>query len=128
MKISNQKVIELRDWNDFVQKTYGRPYNFQQQDGCKSRGVFSFDVPDASEVDKEAPDSVDEVVNGKKMGVNFEAWLKRDPKTPLANGRNDYGLDLWWKRNFYPDIQMIANDLHAKGLLEAGSYMIVIDW
>lgn len=28
----------------------------------------------------------------------------------------------------YPDVQMIANDLHAKGLLEAGDYCIEIDW
>ena len=37
-------------------------------------------------------------------------------------------IDLWWKRNFYPDIEMVANDLHAKGLLEAGEYAIDIDW
>jgi len=63
------------------------------------------------------------------MGVSFASWLKRNPKSPLSSGRKDAsGIDLWWSRNFYPDIQMVANDLHAKGLLEAGEYTIDIDW
>jgi hypothetical protein len=45
LKIANVKHIELQDWNDFVSKTYGKPYNFQQQDGCKPRGIFRFNVP-----------------------------------------------------------------------------------
>jgi hypothetical protein len=35
---------------------------------------------------------------------------------------------MWWERNFYPDIQIVANDLHSKDLLEAGTYIIEIDW
>lgn len=75
-------------------------------------------------------DSVPENVNDETMGVSFKAWLARDPKQKLSNPEDqaDYCLDLWWKRNFYPDVQMVANDLHAKGLLEAGTHTILIHW
>lgn len=127
MKIRTEKVIDVSEWDALVKKTYGRPYSFQQQDGCRNRGVFRFSVPAASEIDDLMPTSVPEVVNGEEMGVSFAAWLNRDPKAPIENER-DYALELWWDRNFYPDIQMVANDLHAKGLLEAGDYTIDIDW
>lgn len=127
MKIRTEQVIDLREWDTLVKTTYGRPYSFQQQDGCKDRGLFRFSVPSQSVEDYER-DSVPEVVNHDEMGVSFAAWLKRDPKAPLADGSTDYNLDLWWKRNFYPDVQMVVNDLHARGLLAAGDYTIDIDW
>ena len=127
MKTRTEKVIDVAEWDKLVQKTYGRVYNFQQQDGCRGRGVFQFSAPAGGTWDHDR-DIVSEVVNGPERGVSFAAWLKRDPKTPLADGSTDYSLDLWWERNFYPDIQMVANDLHAKGLLEAGEYTIDIDW
>lgn len=126
MKIRTEKVIDVDEWDKLVKKTYGRPYSFQQQGGCQDRGVFYITVPDEANDCEE--DIVPEIVNHEEMGVSFSAWLKRDPKTPLANGSTDYSLDLWWDRNFYPDIQMVANDLHNKGLLEAGEYTINIDW
>ena len=127
MRIRTEKVIDVSDWDKCVRETYGRRYSFQQQDDCKERGMFRFTVPD-EEVNDYEVDSVPEVVNHSEMGVSFEAWLKREPNTPLADGRSDYSLDLWWDRNFYPDVQMVANDLHAKGLLEKGDYAIDIDW
>ena len=126
MKIKTEKVIDVHEWDKLITETYGRPYCFQQQGGCKSRGIFRLSVPDEAE-DYEQ-DSVPEVVNHDEMGVSFAAWLARDPKAPLADGRTDYALGLWWDRNFYPDVQMVANDLHEKGLLEAGDYVIEIDW
>lgn len=127
MKIRTEKVIDVSDWDKLVEKTYGRIYSFQQQDGCKPRGSWRFKVP-SDEYDDYENDNVPEIVNGSKRGVSFAAWLARDPKQPIKDQRYDFELDLWWRRNFYPDFQMIANDLHAKGLLEAGSYMIDIDW
>lgn len=126
MKIRTEKVIEESEWSEFVAKTYGRPYNFQQQDGCQSRGVFHFKVPN-NEYDDFENDTVPEEVNGNKMGVSFAAWLARDPKAPILDGGKSF-LDIWWNRNFYPSFQMVANDLHTKGLLEAGEYTINIDW
>ena len=64
------------------------------------------------------------------MGVSFKAWLERDPKQKLNADDCDCpsAITMWWERNFYPDVQMIANDLHSKGLLPAGEYVINIDW
>lgn len=71
---------------------------------------------------------IPEVVNGEEMGVKFSAWLARDPKQRITGQTEKYELDLFWKRNFYPDIQTIANDLYKKGLIKAGKYTINIDW
>lgn len=67
-------------------------------------------------------------MNHEEMGVSFKAWLARDPKQPLPGHEDSFGLGLWWDRNFYPNIEMIANDLHERGLLKAGEYTIIIDW
>lgn len=123
-----QKVIDVYDWDALVVETYNRPYSFQQQDGCKERQRVHITVPDEP-YDYEN-DSVPEVVNGEEMGVSFKAWLERDPNQKIPNPHS-FGYDgsnLWWERNFYPDVQMIANDLHQKGLIEAGDYVIDIDW
>lgn len=126
MKIKTKKLISVQDWDDLVIKTYGRPYSFQQQDGCKDRGVEYITIPDVAE-DYEN-NSVPEVVNSPEMGVSFKAWLERDPKQKLDGQRSDFQLELWWDRKFYPHVQMIANDLHERGLLKSGEYLIEIDW
>jgi hypothetical protein len=127
MKTRTETVIELSDWDDLVTKTYGRPYKFQQQDGCKDRGSHRFTVPD--EAEDFANDYVIEKINGPEMGVSFAAWKARDPKAPVGeDGFENYAIELFWARNFYPEFQTLANDLHAKGLLAAGSYTIDIDW
>ena len=134
MKIKSVNMIESWDWDELVEKTYGRPYCFQQQDGCKPRGTFNLTVPEEApeEYDYEN-DSIPEVVNGNEMGVSFKSWLERDPKKELPKEKRPYGeyqpsLDLFWNRNFYPNIVMVANDLYSKGLLPAGEYVINIDW
>ena len=126
--MKTKQVIELSEWDALVQKTYGRPYSFQQQDGCQSRGAFEFSVPAPAYDYKN--ESVPEEVNHEKMGVSFSAWLARDPKQKLSDpeSKEDYCLELWWERNFYPEFQMVANDLHSKGLLNAGNHTILIDW
>ena len=76
-------------------------------------------------------DSIPEVVNGDKIGVSFKAWLERDPKQCLNTDDQwdrEHGLAIFWERNFYPELQTVANDLYNKGLLEAGEYGINIDW
>lgn len=93
-----------------------------------NRGTLCITVP--CEAHDYVNSTVTEKVNAEDMGVNFAAWLARDPKQKLSDptAQIDYCLDLWWSRNFYPDLQMVANDLHAKGLLEAGDHTILIDW
>ena len=129
LKTRNTKIIDVYDWDELVQKTYGRIYDLQQQDGCMERQHVTIKVPDTA-YDFEN-DTIPEVVNGNEMGVSFAAWLARDPDQKLVTDDEwdrEHGLDLWWQRNFYPNLQMVANDLHAKGLLEAGDYSIDIDW
>lgn len=126
MKIRAEKVVDVQEWNKLVTATYGKPYHFQQQDGCRDRSVATLTIPE------EAADfsntTVPEVINCDELGVSFAAWLARDPAQPVGKVTDEWRIKLWWHRNFYPDIQMVANDLHAKGLVEAGSYLIIIDW
>lgn len=126
IKTTAQQVVSLQEWDKCVRETYGRPYSFQQQEGCQSRGTYSLAVPDPHAEDYEATE-IPEVVDHPTMGVSFASWLARDPKQPLHR-EDSFGLDLWWERNFYPHISAVANDLHAKGLLPAGHYLIDIDW
>jgi hypothetical protein len=129
MKFKSVNVISVQDWDALVVNTYGRMYSFQQQDDCKPRGTEYITVPDHA--DDYENDTVPEQVNHPDMGVSFKAWLARDPQQPLDSPEEwdrKSGLRLWWDRNFYPNVQMIANDLHAKGLLPAGEFMIDIDW
>jgi hypothetical protein len=129
LKYQNTKIIDSQDLDDLVVQTYGRPYCFQQQDGCQSRGSVSITIPTEWNDDFKN-DTIPEVVNGEEMGVSFKAWLERDPKQPLPgkDDQNSWSLDLFWTRNFYPGLQTVCNDLHAKGLIEAGNYEIKIDW
>lgn len=128
IKTKNITVIGCSDWDNLVQHTYQKPYCFQQQDGCKEKGAFYLTIPCEDTDEEEMNDSIPEVVNGYEMGVKFEVWLARDPNQPITNQKYDWELELFWERNFYPDIHTLANDLHSKGLIEAGDYLINIDW
>jgi hypothetical protein len=108
------KLIDVADWDNFVKEIYGKPYSFQQQGGCKERGIESFILPDDFCWDYESPN-----IPFGGMGVSFEAWLN----TPVETYE-----EMFWERNFYPCHLMIANDLYDRGILEAGEYVINIDW
>lgn len=149
IKTKNHKVIELGDWDDLVIETYGRMYSFQQQDGCQGRGNVKLTIPDTDN-DSEMHDKIPEIINGEIMGVKFATWLERDPKAPLNPSdkelkscnyywgkteqdktswkQDESNIRMFYDRNFYPDLQTVANDLHKKGLIEAGEYIIEIDW
>lgn len=127
LQFKEVKIIEVQDWDNLVTEVYGKPYSFQQQDGCKSRGIEYFDIPDEWGYFDFTEDSIPEVVNGDDMGVSFKAWLERDPKQPLAEAQAGR-IELFWHRNFYPCVGMIIQDLHKKGILQDGSYGINIDW
>ena len=127
LKFKTEKIISVQNWDALVQKTYGRIYSFQQQDGCKDRGLFRFSVPNSETCDFEN-NSIVEEVNGPDQGISFKAWLERDPKQKIPNQQYNWELSLFWSRNFYPEFQMVANDLNSKGLLPDGEYAIDIDW
>ena len=129
IKTATTQVVDLEDFDSLVEATYGRPYSFQQQDDCKERQLVHVTVPDGA--DDYENDTIPEEINGDEMGVSFAAWLARDPKqwdgetSGLPVG---FYTRLFWERNFYPNVQMVLNDLHEKGLFPAGEYAINIDW
>lgn len=129
LKTQTVKQIDVDDWNSFVKKVYGKPYDFQQQDGCKERGVFYFEVP-VNYLHDYKNSELPEEVNHEEMGVSFEAWLKRSPEQKLNDEEWDHpaSIEMWWERNFYPDVSMIITDLHERDLLAEGDYMIDICW
>lgn len=122
-----RKVImfDVWEWNKLVSSTYGRTYNFQQQDGCRDRGIYSFSIP-CTDIEDYSNDDIPEVINSKIRGVSFQAWLDRDPDTP--DFVPEYKTALFWERNFYPNVTMIIKDLENKGILKEGDYIINIDW
>jgi hypothetical protein len=129
MKISTVNQITVQDWNQLVETTYKKIYSFQQQDGCKDRGIVHISVPEKNTDDFEATEIPFEI-NGEEMGVSFETWLKTSPEDTAEHFSPIYPWEnnLFWYRNFYPEVGMIVNDLHTKGLLAAGKYQILIDW
>ena len=122
LKYKNIKLIEVDDWDSFVKDVYKKPYNFQQQDGCKERGVSYFSVPlNGKPEDFENEDVISNYYN---YGVKFSSWLDKDPENPSR----EFEDETWWERDFYPNIDMIIDDLYKKGLIEEGEYGINIDW
>lgn len=133
IKIQIEKTIAVQEWDRVVQEVYVKPYMYQQQDGCKGRGRELLYAYEDTEESYDFPnDTIPEIVNGEEMGVSFKAWLARDPKQALvSDGKivsEQWQIDLWWKRNFYPSVEMIAEDLRKRGILEPGEYYIIIDW
>lgn len=123
----NVIMFEVDEWDNLVSSTYGKVYNFQQQDGCKGRGIYYFTVPFADYyVEDYEREEIPEEINGEIRGVSFKAWLNKDTKD--FNFNEDYDKVLFLERNFYPDISMIIKDLENKGILKKGEYIINIDW
>ena len=129
LKYEIKKIIDSFDLDDLVLETYGKPYCFQQQDGCKDRGTEHISIPVKNSYDFENT-SLPFEINGDDMGVSFETWLNTTPEEINDKYPEDYRgqNDLWWERNFYPNIDMIVNDLYNKGLIKEGEYLIEIDW
>jgi hypothetical protein len=120
------KVINTYEFDDLVEKTYGKHYCFQQQDGCKPEGTVFFNIPTRGT--DYARDSIPEVVNGDIIGVSFKAWLERDIDQGLSGTDDDSPWDIimFWTRSFYPHPDILLNDLHSKGLIPAGNLVIDI--
>jgi hypothetical protein len=126
LKVRTVQMIASFELDALVKEVYSKPYCFQQQDGCKARGTHPVTIPGQAYEDDKT--SIPDVVNGSEMGVSFTAWLARDPKEWNGDPESACYIDLFWERNFYPDVQMILNDLYDKGLVQAGNYVIEIDW
>lgn len=153
IKFNTKRIISEQDWNNLVKTIYGRPYHFQQQNGCMERQMFDISIPSkyAEDEEEEMHNYIPEIINGKElMGVKFSVWLARDPNAPLNPsdeelkecnyywGKSEEDKIIWksdksnikmfYERNFYPSIYTIANDLYEKGYIEKGEYLIDINW
>ena len=80
LKYTEKRVIDDTDWDDFVKSVYKRPYKFQQQDGCKGRGIYSFSVP---------PCYIEDRDKSYDSGVSFDEYL---PYSKLTNGFMGIGV------------------------------------
>ena len=114
------KVIDYLDWDRLVQETYNKDYCIQQQEGCMVKGLIKLQVsktPSDFDTDRTR-------LKFGEMGVNFNTWLETEfGKTP-----NLINEVIYWKRNFYPLLEILASDLCKKGLIDEGEYFINIDW
>jgi hypothetical protein len=127
LKISTLQIIDVNDWDDFIEKTYGKIYSFQQQGGCKDRGIYRFSVGNY-EIDEDyGHDEIPEVINGDIRVVKFNKWLERDVKETIG-GKSGVYIELFWHRSFYPDFDVLVDDLYKRGLINKGSYAIKVDW
>jgi hypothetical protein len=126
LKYTTARVVTVQDWDKLVRQTYGKPYRLQQQDGCMDRQQIRISIPEDDQ-DFENLEIPFEI-NGSEMGINFQVWLNTSVEEMNSKFEDSWGGECFWERNFYPDLQTIANDLHAKGLIEPGEYLINIDW
>jgi len=131
MKVSTIRMVYVDDFNQFVTETYGRPYNFQQQEDRREKELLWIEVPTEKPVDEFAGKDIPKDYSTKEMRVDFDIWVARDPKEqikcPPDREDRSWTLLLWWERNFYPDINMILWDLYNRGLIESGEYYINMD-
>lgn len=120
------KQIDDSDLDVLVEKEYGKPYCFQQQEGCQPRGTRHISVPSYI-FEGEEFNSITEAIDENACGVSFPDWLAADPNDPIF-GEEVWEREMAFQRNVYPPIGYLINDLHAKGLIEAGEYQILIHW
>lgn len=130
MNYETVKLVESSELDRFVEEIYGKPFCFQQQAGCRSRGTISVTVPVKYLKDFEEGYDAKEVAESEGYySVSLKDWLDRDPDEKFqSNEKYDWETIMIWQRNFYPDIDVIFDDLHKKGLIEEGKYLINISW
>ena len=126
LKIVQRNTISVNDWDNFVREIYSKNYSFQQQDGCKDRGIETINTLDEPYDYRNT--EIPFKVNGEDMGVSFETWLNTKPDDTVKHFEYTYQNNLFWERSFYPHVSMIVKDLVEKDLLKPGEYDIIIDW
>ena len=62
--------------------------------------------------------------------INNDEYIERIVKrcVDIMYRNADWYVDLFWERNFYPNLNTVINDLYKKGLIEKDDYEINIDW
>lgn len=123
-KQETKSVISVNDWDNLVKSHYGKQiYSFQQQDDCRDRGDYDFDVSFIDHDEFYTNSTVPVEVNGEVMGVSLQSWINRNK--PFFGDKVDERL--FWERNFYPSPEEIILDLHKKGIVPK-EFTIKVDW
>lgn len=123
LKYELKRIVSDSDFDSLVENTYGKKYCFQQQEGCRDRGQYRLSVPEKYAEDYDN-DEIEIQVNGDEMGVSFKAWLAQEENFYV----DEFSDRLFWYRNFYPSLEVLVNDLYEKGLIEAGDYILDVNW
>lgn len=114
-------VIGESDFSRYVSEHYGRPYNLQQQgDMLGQESAVKLTVPDPEDGEWE----------GMTMPTLVQ-WQEATPPGDHPEGGYDPNVsreNMRWEREYYPQLEAVANDLHAKGLLDAGEYILFVSW
>ena len=110
-------VLHESEFSDLVRQTFERPYSLQQQGDMHSQESFvRFDVP----ADREEEEHW--------QAVSMEEWLAATPPDPEDRSMEAFTDRLRWDREFYPQLDSVANELHARGQLDAGTYVLHVWW
>lgn len=105
------KYIDMRDWNDLISTVYGeRPYNVQQADFLPQDSVIFADVP-----------------NGWFMDEDLEGELENWLGQPLP-AEDDSIARMRFQRESTVSVDALLFDLHKRGLVDEGKYLIHIWW
>lgn len=102
MMLTPKPVLYLwdHDFSALVREVYGRPYNLTASYEASQDTLIQVSVPDT-------PFGVDD-------DANFAGWRDSDP-TSLSE-------------TVGPPLEPLCNDLHERGLLPAGDYVIHVWW
>lgn len=118
-KLTGKPVTLIHElaFSKLVSEVYGRPYNFQQQgDMMGQESLKLFTVPT-------------KYVEDHWQAVSMKQWLEATPPGPAsAPGIENFREQLRWRREFYPRLEEVVNDLHQRGLIDAGEYALHIWW
>jgi hypothetical protein len=103
-------LIWESDFSEMVSKIYGRPYRFQQQGDMMGQDTIEkFTVP-----------AIEEELYGV---VPLNEWRNAEPPH-----EGDWKEEMRWKREYYPSLEEVVNDLYKRGLIEPGNYALHIWW
>lgn len=122
MNVKPVLLIWEAEFSQLVRDTYGRPYQLQQQDGCLGQEtIVSVKVPDKPRT---------WLADDAGRPPTLEVWVAATPPEPMTDAWDGdlHREHLRWHREFYPELQDVVNDLHRRGLMAAGEYVIHIWW
>lgn len=124
MKTKTVKIAEVNDFDELVMNTYGIPYNFQQQGGCKNTSIEYFCFPFNGDYTNT---TLPFEINGKTRGISFEVWKNHDMEELKKMFSDDWEVGMFYARNFYPHIERLLQDLVDKELISGKCFGIEIN-